>query len=271
VAYAGHPRPYTELFSYFERKHPQAPRKRNVVVFFFEGNDFVDISELERWANLRKATPSEVHQGAVGKVSEIVLNYQQALMAESRRDTASWPSWLQALYTIRINLPIYRLSKASFQRTIVSRFVPSFGTDEVLGESVQGAPMLFYRPYYEVVRRDTVKSADLVHEALDKLAGRIAHVFFIPDKSRFYPEPGVTLPHAQWGALAEACKARGIDCSDLTTPFRDCARKLAQEGRLLFRRDDTHWAPAGIECAAHTVAATLKSQSGDPVHEATAQ
>ncbi len=77
-----------------------------------------------------------------------------------------------------------------------------------------------------------------------------ACVFFIPDKYRVYAPwldvPDLPEPPAGMAALQRFFGGRDIRIVDLTPALRHAAKDHLAHGKLVYRRDDTHWNADGI-------------------------
>jgi hypothetical protein len=69
--------------------------------------------------------------------------------------------------------------------------------------------------------------------------------------------PTENLPHAAWSYLHAVCEKEKLPCTDLTPALTRAADAALVRGELLWWRDDTHWNATGIAAAAQAVAASL--------------
>lgn len=74
--------------------------------------------------------------------------------------------------------------------------------------------------------------------------------------------PGEVLPNASWDYLQRVCRENRLACTNLTQPLIEASDKLLARGELSWWRDDTHWNRNGIAVAARVVAARLAESSG---------
>jgi hypothetical protein len=72
-----------------------------------------------------------------------------------------------------------------------------------------------------------------------------------------YVNPGETLPNASWDYLSRVCVKNNLKCTDLTAPLIEASDKLLAKGETTWWRDDTHWNRNGIAVAARVVAESL--------------
>lgn len=69
--------------------------------------------------------------------------------------------------------------------------------------------------------------------------------------------PGEVLPNAAWDYLQRVCRQNHLACTNLTQPLIEASDELLTKGQLTWWRDDTHWNRNGIAVAARVVAASL--------------
>jgi hypothetical protein len=69
--------------------------------------------------------------------------------------------------------------------------------------------------------------------------------------------PGEVLPNAAWDYLQGICRQNRLECTNLTQPLVEASDQLLAKGELTWWRDDTHWNKNGIAVAARVVAASL--------------
>lgn len=69
--------------------------------------------------------------------------------------------------------------------------------------------------------------------------------------------PGEVLPNAAWEYLQRICQQNHLACTNLTQPLIEASDELLAKGELTWWRDDTHWNRNGIAVAARVVAASL--------------
>jgi hypothetical protein len=73
--------------------------------------------------------------------------------------------------------------------------------------------------------------------------------------------PGEVLPSAAWDYLQRLCQKNHLACTNLTQPLVEASDELLTKGELTWWRDDTHWNRNGIAVAARVVAASLTEAS----------
>ena len=76
--------------------------------------------------------------------------------------------------------------------------------------------------------------------------------------------PGEVLPNASWNYLQNVCQQNHLACTNLTQPLIDASDALLARGELTWWRDDTHWNRKGIAVAARVVAASLAATTVRP-------
>ena len=166
----------------------------------------------------------------------------------------------------------FRQYKAFFKETNVYRYTFSLyqrffkkkWESEVL--EINNNRMGFLTDHIKVSQR---KHYDLPEDLAGMLAAvkeNIGHIFFIPTKYRvYYPlahqDQAASLPHAQWEAVAKLGQRLNIGCTDLTGPLLEASRRLSQDNRFTYWKDDTHWNKWGIAVAAQVIAG--KMQNGE--------
>jgi hypothetical protein len=79
---------------------------------------------------------------------------------------------------------------------------------------------------------------------------------------RHYVNPNESLPNVAWEYLNGLCAKKGLRCTNLTEPLVQASDELLKKGELTWWPDDTHWNGNGIAVAARVVASTLAAQPG---------
>lgn len=122
----------------------------------------------------------------------------------------------------------------------------------------------FYSKCIEESREPAGSGGGLLSKALNILNNdnNIEHIFFIPTKYRVYhslliKDSNEPLPHSHWSLLKETSDALNIKCTDLTPYLIDESKRLIDEGKFTYWRDDTHWNRYGISRAAEVVYETI--------------
>ena len=77
-----------------------------------------------------------------------------------------------------------------------------------------------------------------------------------------YINPGESLPNAAWEYLNGICTSSGLKCTNLTKPLVQASDDLLKKGEMTWWADDTHWNGNGMGVAARVAAATLTEQPG---------
>ncbi len=135
----------------------------------------------------------------------------------------------------------------------------------------RGQPMLVYTSAISSAERDLeARGGDALVEACERLERHLARlgqrliVVTVPDKFEIYrdrlqPRPssrrGFVEPGSFGAELTRRLGEGGIQALDLYPALH--AASLLEQGGPPYWRHDTHWAPAGIEVAARTLAQTL--------------
>ena len=79
-----------------------------------------------------------------------------------------------------------------------------------------------------------------------------------------YIEPGKDLPNAAWEYLKGVCQKNNLQCTNLTPPLIKATDELLAQGEMTWWRDDTHWNRNGMAVAARAVAESLRAQAARP-------
>ncbi|MEE9263148.1 MAG: hypothetical protein V3V11_01720, partial [Vicinamibacteria bacterium] len=225
IAHPGAPKLYFSMVNYFLEEVNDAV---SVLLFMFEGNDLVSTVPVRE-----PAKPSRYDQ--------LKIRFAKAVE------------------------PLYRSPAIIFNayRQLERRFYQR--GDEVVEVCRVGRHFMgFYGPYIDMACR---RSLQVQVDVPQRVIERIKAVFFIPTKYRVYfdfLESGdrmgrrVVNPAPGYVALEAFFGERGIPVIDLTGPMRKTARRLLEEDRYVFWRDDTHWNGNGIAVAAAEVARFLE-------------
>ena len=226
VAYPGNIVDYYKSVARFRTIKGVSPR---ILLFIFEGNDFEDTI----FDGNTKYEPQTLKEG-------IEIFYKN--------------SDIYRFFDYSINLIKKERNKLNQPSTV--------NTELVFQGSVKAIPVLFFKPYIEVVKRKkTTHKLSGFEESMGSMKGQIEYVFFIPDKYRVYYNNISTtgnLPNAQWEYLKSICEKLNIPIVNLTQPLIEEAATLLADGRFVYWRDDTHWNKYGISVAARIVAEKIK-------------
>lgn len=225
IAHPGDPDLYVSMIGRFLREINGSVR---VLLFVFEGNDFVTDSPL----------PTEP---GPSRYDQIKVRFAKTLSP--------------VLQTPEI---LFNLSR-QFER----RLLGSGGVVEV--HAIGGKDVGFYIPYIDVACAPKLRLK--IRRFPVDVRGRIEAVFLVPTKYRVYhplleeTERGrrtVLTPSPALEALQRFFSPVGIPVIDLTPSLRARARELLPKGEYVYWRDDTHWNGAGIRTAATDVAAFVR-------------
>jgi hypothetical protein len=222
LAHSGGIREYVQYITYMRQRFGN---NFQALIFLFEGNDF----------------PEKFKAAAPPKKDNPVSRYFREYKAFFRETN------------------VYRYTFSLYQRFFKKKW-----QSEVL--EINNHRMGFLTDYIKVTRR---KHYDLPEDLVAMLASvkeNIGHIFFIPTKYRVYyplaqPDQAASLPHAQWEAVARLGRRLKIGCTDLTGPLQEASRRLSQDNRFTYWKDDTHWNKWGIAVAAQVLAD--KRQKGE--------
>jgi len=221
-----------EYEKYVDSVADRASARRDVLLFVFEGNDFPDV----------------IHPAK--DIATMTVRAEYALK--------------RYLHMFQ-GTSIYRVMRSLRTRLEHRKKIQS---DEMLRfEQSEAGEIAFYARYVGVPERAALDPLPEFGAALQRMAPRIAAVFFIPTKYRVYrgaSQPGSNLPNAQWEYLAEVCDENGISCYDLKPPLVERSVELLDDGRFTFWRDDTHWNGEGTKLAAEQVHIVLSQQRTTP-------
>ena len=140
---------------------------------------------------------------------------------------------------------------------------------------IEGGPVLFYSEAVTAMRwteeqRDLVATTRVFKEVQDLLRARgtALVMLLIPDKEQVYREnlpawiagPDRPIPPSCLIRLEQLLRENGIPVCNLLDTFR--AR--AEQGELLYFRDDTHWNDRGVALAADQLAPVVESLLKSP-------
>ena len=133
-----------------------------------------------------------------------------------------------------------------------------------LVRAIRGVPMAFDASYVaNATREQPIGDEEMQFSKLfEQLEGRIAHVFFVPDKYRVY-EPlldgatGKPLPNRNWEYLENQARMHGIPATNLQEVLASAAREALQRGEYVYWRGDTHWNCKGMSVAAQAMNQSL--------------
>lgn len=131
-------------------------------------------------------------------------------------------------------------------------------------DPVMGKPILFYRYHIDVIAMaDERSDPDRIGRSAERLVrylrerGMELVVVLIPEKEQVYRRaippvfnpPDHPIPPSILWEVEEELERRQIRVVNLLRPFREAA----EQGQLIYWRDDTHWNPHGIDIAVDIV------------------
>jgi hypothetical protein len=197
----------------------------SVLIFIFEGNDFIGIEERDDLPNF---------------YDKLKLQYLKKIQPLLKA-----PNYIFSMSRQVTN----RLLKA--ENKIVRIY--KIGNQEVG----------FYDHYIEYAGSDSIKF--VIGNASAEIMKRIKGVFFVPTKYRVYHEmiqdikrPKVTNPAKGYLELVKFFSNFNIPVIDLSIPLKQEAHALIKEDKYVYWRDDTHWNEYGIRVAALEVSKFIK-------------
>jgi hypothetical protein len=210
--------------------------KQNVLLFYFEGNDF----QLGRNATESYST--------FKAVKEYIL-YLENL--KSRYFKAVYPRWF------KFSKVVNRQGRLSY--VFINNLI--FGDDTILKENqviieeIEGQKVGFLKKYNDV---STYMSNDVSTYIWneERVLDRIKYVFFIPTKHRVYHTLESNIPLQ---VLREDYKKLNVPVIDLTPILKLEAKRKLESGEFVYWRDDTHWNGSGISAAAGHIADLIQA------------
>lgn len=226
----GHPGDLADYITYvrgFRARHGDDFR---VLLFLFEGNDF----------SLERADVTGPEHSGFGLF---------------------WKRY----YALFSDTAVYRVTKSLTRSVGKRRAIAASGQVKIF--EVKGRRMAFYAPYIEASETRDYRPGPGMEAALDALAGKLGHVYFVPTKYRvYYPQlhPGSALPSAHWAWLSAQCRRRQLACTNLTAPLTRASSQLLRDGNTTYWPDDSHWNRAGMAVAARVVAENLRAAGTAP-------
>ena len=216
LAHPGDVSDYALYVAGFKASHPTGAR---LLVFIFEGNDFVAARTknrstvflfFKRYSNIFSNTN--------------VFRVTKSLYARAKRSSQI----ADAEYLIVA--PIQGKKTAFLKRYM-----------EVARQARQAPIESFERAIGDM-------GADIEHIFFIPTKYRVYHK---------YVDPDTPLPNAAWEYLNEVCRKNNLKCTNLTAPLIKAADELLPRGEMTWWRDDTHWNRNGMAVAARAVAETL--------------
>jgi hypothetical protein len=211
-----------DYLHWYEDFRADVGESHRVLLFFFEGNDFLDVVPedegglwdfIERYRDLYRYMP-------LGKYAYTQLNRLTAGKGED---------------------PVKAAEVSGRQMLFYEKYM-----EVCRRSSYEGGE------YFQAFLSDIARAVRAVYFIPAKY--RVYHGML--------PGDGEPLPHAQWEYLAGLCAEIGLPCHDLTPALISRSRALARGGEYTYYLDDTHWNAKGIEAAAQVVADSLTGASG---------
>jgi hypothetical protein len=190
-----------------------------VLLFIFEGNDFVESRVktrsavamfFKRYSNLFSATN--------------VFRVTRSLYARATRSSKISASQYLTIAELNAGKIAFLTQYVDVTRTVSQQPIGSFE------------------------RAIQAMSGDIAHIYFIPTKYRVYHKHI---------NPGATLPNAAWDYLQRVCRQNRLSCINLTPALIEASDALLTRDELTWWRDDTHWNRNGIAAAARAVAASL--------------
>ena len=131
---------------------------------------------------------------------------------------------------------------------------------------VGGNVVGFYKKYVEGAKRKRGCEWSAHPAVLGRVAKDVALLAFVPTKYRVYrplmadQENETALSDVRLAFVERMARDLSVPYLDLTPHLIEASRRLLEEGKYTFWRDDTHWNGHGITAAAKALAAALRSK-----------
>ena len=213
---------------------------RNVLLFYFEGNDFMVNYPTTDGVNREILSLRSVKQ-LIYKLEDFKSIYLKKVYPKS----------------FRFSKVVNRKSRLSY--SIIESLV--LGTDDaqyvpqVVVEEIGGQKVGFLKSYNDV---SNVKNLDTYIWSEKKLLDRIKYVFFIPTKYRVYHDLDENLPLQ---ILSDRYNKLGVRVINLTPILKNEAKEKLEINEFVYWRDDTHWNGTGISIVADYIVDLLLSST----------
>jgi hypothetical protein len=229
LGYPGYPQNYENTL---KENEIFKTNKKNIILFYFEGNDFwlpIDLNEEVKTLSRIKSIIQKLETYKSNYLLSIYPNNFQFVRLINRKGQKSYTD-------------IYQLFTNSRNITHKSKIM----TEEIFGEKVG-----FLRLYNEISEAEVLETyiwddADLIKS--------IKYVVFIPTKYRVYHDLDRNLPLE---ILRKGYEEFSVEVIDLTHVLKSAAMEQGKHGKFVYWRDDTHWNGIGIGAVANHLAGTL--------------
>jgi len=257
VAYEGDP-------SSYERNLRDVLTEINLdasfVIFYFEGNDFVNFSERKERNSINHLQKVEYFDFNIKRIYKSLE--KKYLQLEKKKDI-----YLSHLYPKdQTFFRVIRRVSHHLNNEIFGYFRKTLSIDAaeiktVVVRSIGSYEMGFYKSYIDVTKSERSQTYIFKDKNIIK---RIKAVFFIPTKWRVYSNfvnggggGENKLSNTSFNLLKSEYLALGIPVYDLTNALEIKAQKLLPINKYVFWRDDTHWNSLGVEAAMEEVVLRL--------------
>ena len=217
AAVGGDPADYKAWLAEFFAAHPDSPAK--AVVFFFEGNDFGPVRDVDA-------------------------------------DTPGWRLWTKRYLNLYRFMPLGKLCTVLAGRLRAKGHGDPVQDAAAGGRPLhfyrQYVEVTARPTYPNPGRFREVLAAMRPHLAAVVFIPTKFRVY-----APLLDQPPGEFPNTQWAYLSGLCADLGLPCLDLTPALRTAAGRLLPKGEFVFWPDDTHWNAAGIRAAADALAPFL--------------
>lgn len=228
-----------------------------VIVFYFEGNDFLE-------KKIQKVPKQLVSRPVIYNIENITFKS----MLKSIGDAYSKAESFKDIYLNKIYGPeevlfkIIRHNSYKFNDLIKNLIKKNiFNKDQKINKKISinkinNIDVVFYRKYIDISKKDNLVTHIFTDSALLE---RIAAVVFIPTKYTVYSE---FLDKKDKGSafrfLSEGYSKYGIQVLDLTPALRKESLKRLKNNQFTFFKDDTHWNSYGVKASMEFLKENIK-------------
>ena len=209
--------------------------KKNILLFYFEGNDFERVEEKSEIIINSRNFFTEI----ILKLEELKTNYLNMIYPRNFKfvriiNRKTLPSYVYIKNFITGKTKAYE----SFEKISVKK----------IGNSKVG----FLKDYNEITSAKSLKTYVWKDKELLK---KIKYVIFIPTKYRVYNKVEKNIPLK---VLKKGYESKSIKVIDLTNILQEAANYQIKKNKYVFWRDDTHWNGLGISAVADHLVKQLK-------------
>jgi len=212
--------------------------ENNVLLFYFEGNDFNKIVSKNNFYFIRSL------KKLVGQ-----LEYFKS-------------SYLNKIYPLKFKFVRVINRKGRKSYTYLNTFIKSLlgensvtTNDNVITANIGDSKVGFLKSYID---QSLAKSLDTYVWTDLELLKKVKYIIFIPTKYRVYHNLEENIPLK---ALIKGYESTSIPIIDMTIALQDAAKHHLDSNEFVYWRDDTHWNGLGISIAAELLGDLLKDNA----------